>query len=293
MKKNGSPLRSPLFGTNRDVRRELIFLSAFSVLIFFVVHWCYPSPYTTPDSPDYVLCAKMKVFGGFRPVGYSWFLQLVHAFSFHIGYVMLAQFLLHLISALYLIFTIRAVFPPSRLWLFRALAFLVVTNDLSLYMTTWLLSDSINASLIFIAFAALLRLSENPGKKATLALMIVALYFSLQTRYAGMAFVPAFIISLLTVQPLRKIYVHTGLLVALFAVVWTDGVLTNVSTFGEHIFSAFGGWAQANNASILLPHVRVDTSGWTDREACEAYRDIRSYDDSNFSEKKIFLTDFI
>jgi hypothetical protein len=292
-KKKFSWLRFALPKFLREEKLELIGFSTILCVVFFIIHLCYPTAFITSDSGDYVSCAIFKSFGGFRPVGYSWFLIFIHFFSTRLGVTILAQFLLHSISALYFVFTIRRFFPPAKLWLFRLFALLIVLNDSTLYMTTWLLSDSVNASLTFISFAAFLRLLENPKNKFVLVLLLVTLYFASEVRYASLAYIPAFMILLLVIHRFRKTRLHLLFLSLVLLGIWLHGRIDNQVQYGEKIFSAFGGWAKANNASVLLAHVKVDTTNWTDPEVKTAYRLIRSFDNTHFTEEKIFLTDFM
>ena len=196
------PLPFPKF--TREERLELTVFSGLLLTAYFFMKWCYPTTFTTADSGDYVACAISGSFGGFRPVGYSWFLILIHFFSSGLAFTIFIQFLLHAISALYFVFAIRRFFPPAKLWLYRVFALLILLNDSTLYMTTWLLSDSVNASFTFIAFAALLRLLENPKRISALALMLVALYSASEMRYASLACIPVFMLLLLIIHRFRK-----------------------------------------------------------------------------------------
>jgi hypothetical protein len=278
--------------SSTPVRKEFVGFSGIAVLVFLLLHWCYPSAYTSPDSNGYVVSAAFDFYSGYRPMGYSWFLQLSHFISPGLGMVIFLQYFFHIFAALYFLFTIRRFFPPARAWLFRVFGLVVLFNIPLLFLTQWLLSDSLNASLTFIVFAALLRLLENPLRWKPLLVLLIAFSLAIETRFASLALVPVCVIVLLIKCRLRDVLLPIVLLAGALDAAWLYNRYENEKNYKEIIFSSFGGWAKANNASILLPHVKIDTEGWSD-SARIAYNTIRSFDDSCFTEEKIFNTDFI
>lgn len=279
---------------SKEEKLELKILLALSLLLYLVLGWAYPTAHITTDSGDYVYCAINNTFGGFRPMGYSWFLRFVHFFSEKLAVTIAAQFLLHIIATGYFLFTVRRFFPPAKIWLYRVFALLVFLNIPAISMTTWLLSDSINASFLLFSVAFFLRLLEKPGQWQVLIFWLAALFFLCKVRYASLACIPAFMLALIIVFRFReKTWIHLTGLCAVSVLVWFHNVSENEKEFGEKTFSAFGGWVKANNASSMLPHIQAGANDWEDPETKQAFGFIRKFDDSCFSEEKILRTDFM
>jgi hypothetical protein len=272
--------------------KEFFFFTALSILIFLLLRWCYPSAYVSSDSYGYVAAASMDFYSGYRPMGYAWFLQLSHFIFPGLGTVMFLQYFLHIFAMLYFLFTLRRFFPPALPWVFRIFGAIALFNIPLLFLTQWLLSDSLNASFTFISFAALLRIVEKPLHWNSLLVLLIALLLAIETRFASLALFPLCVIVLVVKCRLRDVLLPLVLLAAVLDVAWLHNRHENEKYYREAVFSSFGGWAKANNASILLPHVKVNTEGWSD-SARIAYTTIRSFDDSCFTEEKIFSTDFM
>ncbi|MBI3512407.1 MAG: hypothetical protein HY064_17235 [Bacteroidetes bacterium] len=277
-----------------DERTELKIILPLSLAVYFLLAYCYPTTHITADSGDYVACAQANLFGGFRPVGYSWFLHAVHFFSHALAFVNLVQFCFHIIATVFFAFTVRQFFPPASKWMFRIFLFLVVFNFTDLHMTTWLLSDSLSASLTFFSFTLFIRILMEPHKWMMTGVFLVVIFFLCKVRYASLAYLPACSLVFLFAHPFRKIIVHVLLCGIVFAGVWFSNVLENKIIFSENTFSAFGGWAKANDASILLPYIeKIKPDEWNDQEAEQAYDFIRKFSDTCFTEEKTFNTDFM
>ena len=65
-----------MFLRKREQKRELISFLVLYGILFILIRYAYPYPDTFVDTGNYVLCAENMEIGGYRPFGYSWFLNI-------------------------------------------------------------------------------------------------------------------------------------------------------------------------------------------------------------------------
>lgn len=278
---------------SREQRMELLILSLLATSVFIFLRWCYPMGEYSFDSADYVYSAQLSEMRGYRPMGYPWFLQAIHFFTTEMRTVLWIQFFIHLGASLFFVCTIRKFFPPAWPWLFRLFALFTVLNTSAIMMTVWYLSDSLNTSLVLISFSALIHWMKNPKSVWMTVLLIGPMYLAMQTRFASLFLGPAFILSMLLMVHWRKALPGILLIAVAMGGTWIYNVKKNEALFGESIFSGFGGWANANNVSVILPYVEPDTSDWNDPMVKRAYRVFRTFPAESFSVEKTLAADFM
>jgi hypothetical protein len=251
-----------LKGFNRFLKRpphrtEILIILATYAALFVVFKYLYPLPSTLTDSANYVYCAKMHEPGGYRPYGYSWFLNFVHAFSSSITAVSMVQFLLTAFSTLFFSYSIKYFFKLSSGYLWYGFLIITIIAPPTLYMAHSLLSDSLFCALTVTWFTAGIWIicTRNLGMYA---LHLISLYWALEVRYTGL-FYPAFTI-LIVLFSFKNWSYRLGLtaaclIVSIYFYKSTKSEMKKI--FGVEVFSGFSGWQLVSNALHVVPHVQI------------------------------------
>ena len=275
-------------------RRDLWVLAVSFVLLYAVVHYCYPYPLITEDSPNYVKCALDNTYGGYRPMGYSWFLQGFHCFSGRIEFVGAAQYWLYALATAYFLLTVKYFFAPRWPWVFYLFVGGMVLSPVALYLTHWLMSDSVFAALTLVWLSTGLWLLRRVGWLLA-ALHVAAVVLAIQVRFIGL-FYPFFTaVGLLLAHRWagRALAVSAASLFAGY-LVYHGVVRESYRLFRVESFSGFSGWAAANNATAILPHIRLDPQKLAaDPELAMMHRTLAAAPDTCYSERNVMCTSFI
>ena len=275
-------------------RRDLWGLAASFALLYAVVHYCYPYPLITEDSPNYVKCALDNTYGGYRPMGYSWFLQGFHFFSGRIVFVGATQYWLYALATAYFLLTVKYFFPPRRPWLFYLFAGGMVLSPVALYLTHWLMSDSVFAALTLGWLSTGLWLLRRVSWLLA-ALHVAALVLAIQVRFIGL-FYPFFTAAGLLLAhrwAVRALAVSAASLFAAY-LVYHSVVRESYRLFRVESFSGFSGWAAANNATAILPYIQLDPQTLAaDPELEMVHRTLAALPDTLYSERNVMCTSFI
>ncbi len=149
-----------------------------------VFWYCYPYPYVTADSGEYVSSAQYLMNNPYRPLGYAVFLALCHFFSSSAQAVPHFQALVYLLSLLYFLHQLHAVLALSDR-ANKTLGVLLALNPLPFFYTRHLLSDSIFVALTLCFVGSLLRYYHAPHFRA-LVHVIVWGGLSLFVRHIGL-----------------------------------------------------------------------------------------------------------
>jgi hypothetical protein len=239
-------------------RNEIIIILSFYAIAFVVFVNLYPFPATLTDSANYVYCAKMQQPGGYRPYGYSWFLDFVHSFVSALWFVTFIQFLLTALSTLFFAYTIKYFFKSIPVYLWYGFLFLLVIAPPTLYMSHSLLSDSLFCSLTVLWFTAGIWIIFTQNF-FMYALHILALYWALEVRYTGL-FYPAFTF-LIVFMSFKKFQYKLGLSAVCLIMVMYFYKSTKSQMkrdFSIETFSGFSGWQLASNSLHVIPYVKLE-----------------------------------
>lgn len=276
-------------------KAQLIDLGIFSgilILLYIGLSYCYPTPNTTPDTFNYFLCYNIDDFGGYRPVGYSWFLGFADKFVNKLNGITGMQYILHSFAVLYLVFTAKYFMRSAGRLIYYVFALIVLGDVTILYLTKWLISDSVYTSLSFIWFTSLIWLLHNYKAWFTLAIHIIVLFLVMKTRYAGLVYPLVTTAAFIWIHRLKGWYVPLVSL-AVLGIVYNQGVKDNKRIFKADTFSAFSGWAKANNAASVLPYVEIDSTKLEDPEVKRINRILTQAPDSFYTRERIFATSFM
>ena len=279
------------FLKQKEQGRDLTLLSVFYLLLYFIVHYCYPYPLSTSDTGNYIFCAQTGIYGGFRPIGYSWFLDLFHSISTSYSFISKAQFLMTAGATLFFLFTVKFFFPPKNKIFFYSFALALILSPVTLYLTHWAMSDSVFASLTLLWLTSGIWLMQRKSWGIAVFHFLV-MFLAIEVRFAGL-FYPL-------ITSIMLLYIHrtkSSLLAAISIiipiVIYNDVKTTTRQLFKVDTFSGFSGWAQANNVVAILPYIELDPQSIRDAETRITHRIISQFPDSVFKKERIIATSFM
>lgn len=277
----------------REQRWEVLVMLLGFIGLYGFFAWCYPLPFATADSSNYVYCATIADYGGYRPEGFSWLLRFAHLFGKSFNAVGIIHLILYVWGSVLLAFTIKRFFPPRAPWMFWIALALLVLNPAGMYMTRWTLSDPSNLAFTMLWAGSLLWLLHDRTSFAMVLLHAFAMFLAIKMRYSSMILPVISFTALLIRHRVRKGWYLALLSVLPALAVVTDGMSDNKRLFDIKVFSGFSGWAQANNLSAILPHVRDDKTPISNPELRSLHKGLLGFNDSCYTFEKVSATAFI
>ena len=245
----------------------------------WIVFKClYPYGDFFTDSYSYIQAAAQHDAIGYRPIGYSIFLRLVHAVWTSDTFLVTLQFILVQGACLGLFLTLvrrcrLGVRTSSVL-----LAFLLLNPTIP-YLCNYVSSDALFVGLSIIWVTVLMGMVREPAWWR-LALQVALLFVIFNLRYVALYY-PA--VASLSFLLLRKkasaAFKLTGIVCSIGVVMLCTEWIKRITykETGAEIFSAFSGWQIANNALHLYPFLPVDTVGLPSPAARELAIDVRNF----------------
>ena len=82
---------------------------------FFIFKHYYPFPSFFLDSYSYIYAAEQGDIISYRPIGYSWFLIIIHVISASDTFLVFVQYCLLQGAGLYLYFSITCLYHPRKI----------------------------------------------------------------------------------------------------------------------------------------------------------------------------------
>jgi hypothetical protein len=243
-------------------RKVLLTLFIYHVLIALVFNWAYPFTVYTNDTPNYFHAAEAGGFCGYRPYGYSAFINFCMFFSKSIYCIVFIQSLLYLLATLLFVFTIEYLSPFKNKKLFYGFIILLSLSGQAFFISNVLLSDSIFLSLSLIWISSLLHLfTDKNNNYPFLLLNFVICFLAAKIRYAGLIYpvIGSLAVLVMYRKHLKTLLTYLVGFLLVFYTVYQQGVSQNKTLYGVNVFSAFGGWAKLNNASVIIPEIKGET----------------------------------
>jgi len=277
----------------KEQRWEVMAMLLGMIGLYGFFWWCYPMPFATADSSNYVYCAMIEDYGGYRPEGFSWLLRFAHLFGKSFNTVGILHLGLYAWGAVLLAFTIKRFFPPRAAWMFWTVLALLVLNPAGMYMTRWTLSDPSNLAFTMLWAGSLFWLLYDRASIPMMLLHALAMFLAIKMRYSSMILPLISLVALLMRYRVRKGWYLALLSVLPALAVVTDGMSDNKRLFEIKVFSGFSGWAQANNLSAILPHIRDDKKPIADPELRGLHKGLLGFSDTCYTFKKVSATNFI
>ncbi|HWB93075.1 MAG TPA: hypothetical protein VG605_14530, partial [Puia sp.] len=215
---------------------------------------------------------------GYRPIGYSIFLRVVHAISASDTFLVTLQYILVQGASLWLFLTlVKRCGLSVRTGVIVLMVLLL--NPMIPYLCNYVSSDALFVGLSLIWITVLMALVREPDWRL-LALQVGLLFVIFHLRYVAL-FYPA--VASLTFLLMRKkgstAFKLIGIISSVGVVIACMGWIKHITykQTGANVFSAFSGWQIANNALHLYPWVPVDTAGLPSPECRELAADVRDY----------------
>jgi hypothetical protein len=244
--------------------------------LLFKVYYPYADFFT--DSYSYIETAAQGDAVGYRPLGYSLFLRLVHAVSTSDTAVVTLQYALVQGACLGLFVTLvkRYAIPATAA---RVLLAGLLLNPTIPYLCNYISSDALFLGLSLIWLTLLMGLLREPTWWR-LWLQLVLLFAIFNLRFVAL-FYPA--VAALCFLLLRRkgslAYKLTGVICSIGVVLACSSWIKRVTyrETGAATFSAFSGWQIANNVMNMYPFIQADTAGLPTPECRELASDIGAF----------------
>ncbi len=272
--------------------KKLIRLASIvSVLFFLFLKIFFPYPDLYSDSLNYVLWAKDDFTVAYRPMGYSHFLQLVHAFSHGYNAITCIQYLLFFVTTTYLLLSAdHLIGLPGK---FRGILMVVsLANPLLLFQTNMISSDSLFCSLTVLWFTLCLWVLKK-GTLWALVAQAFVLYLCIEVRYTAL-FYPLIAAVAFVASYTKLIYKISGITltasIVFFAIEQQKDKTEQV--LQVRMFSGFAGWQVANNALYCYKHIKIDNNDLPNVRTQFINRMVEQYIDSMGSHDEVG-SDFI
>lgn len=244
-----------LWEKRQAIEIGILFLAA--VTIHLLIYYLYPTPNVNGDSLHYLDCATAHDMDVYRPYGYSFALILMQYFSQGTYIVFFFQFLLHFISSIFFLYTIKFLFKPARRldhFLFMVFSVGVLFSPAVLYLSNYIISDSLFISLTLLWVTTLIRIMYT-GNLWIILFHLIVLFAIIEVRYTGL-FYPLFSTVIIAYVYRKKVRIAFALLPLLILLYVYYSVSSGMYRKGKtRVFSAFSGWQSANNALHIIPYI--------------------------------------
>lgn len=238
----------------------ILFLSILSVLcLFYIFKNCYPFPNFLPDSYSYLEAAKENWTINMWPVGYSKFLRFISVFNHTDKGLFFVQYVILESSILFFLLTIRYLLIPEK-WTIRILAILLVLNPLWLYVSNFVSSDALFASMSLLWLSTLIWIIYHPGKDLLLLHGLI-LFFVFSIRYNALYYpIITGIIILFNKGSLKSKSFNLSLSLVPVIIFLSCTIMEYREKTNTTQYSPFGGWQMSSNALYMYAHVSPKTT---------------------------------
>lgn len=283
-------------GKREQLTDLVIFLSVF-IAVGIMLSLILPYPLVGHDSGNYILTAMNRSISGYRPVGYSWFLNFFHSFSPSLEFVYFAQYALHVLSTLAFLFSIKFFFQIRNRFVFYVFALLLILEPNAVYLTNLVLSDSVFNSLTLMFLTSILWYNKSARPLGNVLIFIfhlIVLYYAFNVRYVGL-FYPLISFVFIITRTRKKMI---GALIAVLPVLVTLNSYVKTKAemkekIGVDTFSGFRGWALANNAVSVIPYTDLKIEEIKDPDMQFIHSIVIAFPDSFYTPEQIIATSFM
>jgi len=240
-----------------SLRSRALIAAVVTLLLFFIFKQFYPFASFFQDSYTYLDVAAHGDSISYRPVGYSWFLILIHFITSSDTVLVLVQYCILQLAGWRLYRSIELLYSPRRV-VGNILFLFLLFNPLNLYLANAVSSDALFTALSVIWLTELLWLMHQPswGRLIRQTVLLVVIFY---IRYNALCYpviaAAAFLFTRKTAG--FKIAGIASSVLTLVLGAMIVGQMTKEQT-GVRVFSAFSGWQMANNALYVYPYVKVE-----------------------------------
>jgi len=240
-------------------KRKWLIAAPVILLQFLVFKHFYPFASFFQDSYSYIYAAMERHVISFRPVGYSWFLLLIHGIWASDTFLVFVQYCLLQLAGLYLYFSIDRLYRPRKV-IGNILFYVLLLDPVILYIANLVSSDALFIVLTLVWLTALLWLIHRPTWGRML-LQLVLLILIFYIRYTALYY-PVVAAAAFMITPRSLVYKITGVVASVMALTLGTMMISEITwrQTGVKIFSAFSGWQIANNALYVYPYIEVNAA---------------------------------
>ncbi len=280
------------FLNQKNQKIELITISILYAILFFIIKYGYPYLQITPDSGSYILSAKTMTINGYRPIGYSWFLDFFHSLSNDIGFIFIGHFILNAFAQILFLFGVKYIFKLRSVY-FYLLALPFILSPSILFSTNLIMSDSIFNSLTLLYLFSAMMILKKPKIGYIIGNLIV-LYLIINVRYSAIYYpVLTSLILIFKLNKNRKYVIVSIMPLFLLLKMYVDTKAETKKTYKLDSFSGFSGWAMANNAVSILPYIDLNPDDIEDLDNKIIHTIVTSFPDSMYTHENINKTGFM
>jgi hypothetical protein len=247
---------------------------------FIVFKICYPYADYFNDSYTYIDAAADHARISFRPIGYSRFLELIHAITTSDTTVVYIQFLTIQAGALFLFFTLQYFFRLNKI-VSLVLLVALVFNPVVLYISNYISSDALFVGLSLLWIAQLIWIINQP-KWHHLLLHAFLLFLIFNLRYAALYLPIISVFAIFLSGNKQWIYRLTAIALSVIPIFIEIKIIQSITKkeTGTEIFSAFSGWMAANNALHMYPYIEVHNADFASADCVEFNKIVKQYFDT-------------
>jgi len=239
---------------------DILILFIIYISLYLVLTLLHPFPDGISDSADYIRSAVQGRYIGYRPYGYSKFLNLIKGVSNQIPFLIFIQFLIS--TCVHIVFakTLVHIFNLSKgykIALYILLAFSLKT----IYLTNCILSDSLFTSLTILWTTILIWIIYSKDSRITIVLIIltcIVLYITINIRYIGIIYfiLTFFVLTLTLCKKEKNLFFLSFLILCIMGYkLYHDQVMATKKITGVHTYSGFSGWQMADNAMHAVSEI--------------------------------------
>ncbi|HVV02759.1 MAG TPA: hypothetical protein VHC96_00990 [Puia sp.] len=263
-----------------SLRKRALIAAIATLVLFFIFKQLYPFASFFQDSYTYLDVAANRDAISYRPVGYSWFLILVHFISSSDTLLVFIQYFILQLAGWYIYLSVELLYSPRRV-VGGILFIFLLFNPLSLYLANAVSSDALFTGLSLVWLTELLWLMHSPSR-GRLVRQVVLLVIIFYIRYNALCYpVIAVAAFLFTRKGIGfKIVGIASSVLTLVLGAMIVGQLTKEET-GVRVFSAFSGWQMANNALYVYPYIRMERDRLPSPECRELDSLVAAYFDAS------------
>jgi hypothetical protein len=221
----------------------------------------YPFADYFTDSYSYIEAAAQRDVIGYRPMGYSIFLRIIHALWASDTFLVTLQYVLVQGACLGLFFGVINQCRPGRLAALLLLGCMLL-NPAIPYLCNYVSSDAVFVGLSLIWLTVLMGMLREPSWWRMI-LQVVILFAIFNTRYVALFYpVVAVLAFLLLRKKMSPVFKLTGIVASIGVVVLCTAWIKHLTykETGVNMFSAFSAWQIAGNALHIYPYIPVDTN---------------------------------
>jgi hypothetical protein len=282
-------------------KKERLFLygGMFFVYLLFgiILKLGYPIPIDHADVGGYLISARDNMLSIYRPFGYSWFFQVLHSLNDSMNTLFMVQYMLFMLSGFGMVFTLEFHQIIKNKGVLVGLAILMITEPTALYLTNYMVSDSLFSPIGLLLIAGIfwmIQLQELRWKLVALTVNLFLLYILFYLRYA--AYVHVVLLSLSCLFAFKNVFyklIAATLPLALIFLVIRSITFQMEMEYQIRSYSPFSGWALTNNAVSMIPEIRRDNIDFADSTLEDIHQHMLRFADSTYSWTHIKATHFM